>query len=121
MRHKLTLPLLAVTLASPALAQRIPAEANCAPTGMEMHYRCEIVLGPDDAPLEGAEFTISTAMPSMPMAHNMAPVPAEATDTPGMYAATIHFEMMGVWTLTLDMTAPRRDRIVIPVTLEPEG
>lgn len=114
-----TLALAAALAATPAFAQRTTGEAQCLPAETEGHHRCEIRLGTEEAPLEAAEFTISTAMPSMPMAHNMAPVAGSATDTPGLYVAEIPFGMPGDWTLTLDLTAPERDRIVLPVEIAP--
>ena len=100
-------------LAHPALADRILAEATCTNTEMDLHFRCDIVLTANGAPVDGAAFTVTPAMPSMPMAHNIPPVEAAATDEPGTYTAELQLEMAGDWTLTLDLTNPRRDRVVV--------
>jgi hypothetical protein len=105
-------------LATPALADRILAEATCIPTDSEMRFSCEIALSQGGQPVEGATFTVKPDMPSMPMAHNMRPVPAETTDSPGIYSVHLHLEMLGEWTLTLDLTEPRRDRAVVPYTFD---
>ncbi|MDU8913305.1 FixH family protein [Aestuariicoccus sp. MJ-SS9] len=102
-----------ICIAPPALAERILAEATCSPTHTELQFRCEIALNEGGAPVDGAAFTVKPDMPSMPMAHNIPPVPAEPTDTPGVYSAQLELQMLGDWTLTLDLTKPRRDRIVV--------
>lgn len=107
-----------ICLAAPAMADRIQAEASCTPLPAEQQYRCDILLTAAGSPLEGAAFTVKPDMPSMPMAHNLRPVDATATDTPGTYSADIHLEMWGDWTLTLDLSAPRRDRVVLSYSFE---
>lgn len=100
-------------LATPAFADRLTASATCAPTDMALHYRCDIVLTSADTAVSGAAFTVKPDMPSMPMAHNIAPVDAVETATPGTYATDLRLDMLGDWTLTLDFSAPRRDRVVL--------
>ncbi|MCH7633344.1 MAG: FixH family protein [Proteobacteria bacterium] len=51
-------------------------------------------------------------MPSMPMAHNTAPVNAIAMSKPGNYHARLKLEMHGEWALTMDVSGPLRDRLV---------
>lgn len=58
-------------------------------------------------------------MPSMPMAHNIPPVPAEPTDEAGTYAATFRLDMHGRWSMRLDFSAPRRDVVVLHEDFEP--
>ena len=50
-------------------------------------------------------------MPSMPGAHNVRPVVAEAMEAAGSYQIQIGLEMMGEWVLLIDLTKPSRDRI----------
>ena len=114
---RLTLATLAC-LAAPAWADRIEAHADCAATETDLRFTCTFTLSRPDGPVDGAAFTVRPDMPSMPMAHNLLPVPAEPTDTPGSYTAVLDLQMHGGWTLTLDVTAPRRDRIVLPYMFE---
>lgn len=103
-----------VGLSSPATAQRIEASVTCDATDEALLYVCHFDLTQNGAPLPGAAFTITPTMPSMPMAHNIPPVPAENLSTEGRgYHAYLELDMHGDWALTLDITAPRRDRIVI--------
>ena len=52
-------------------------------------------------------------MPSMPMAHNIPASPSQAGAAPGVYSVNLHLEMLGDWMLTLDITQPRRDRVIV--------
>ena len=107
-----------VFMATPALADRILAKATCLPTDTELRFSCEIALSEGGVPVEGAAFVVKPDMPSMPMAHNIRPVPAEATDRPGVFSVRLDLQMLGVWTLTLDLIEPRRDRIVVSHTFD---
>jgi hypothetical protein len=103
-----------LALAGPAAAQRIEASVHCEPTDEELLYVCHFDMTQNGKALPGAVFTITPSMPSMPMAHNIAPVPAQDLCTEGRgYHAYLKLDMHGDWALTLDVTAPRRDRIVI--------
>lgn len=102
-----------VFLATPALADRMRAEADCAPTGMDMQFTCNISITAGGHPVEGAVFTVSPSMPSMPMAHNIPASPSQAGTTPGVYSVSLHLEMPGDWLLTLDIIQPRRDRVIV--------
>ena len=62
--------------------------------------------------------TIGADMPSMPLAHNVRPVKAEAGPAAGMYQARIQLEMLGDWTLRLDVGGKVRDRVVAPMRFE---
>ena len=95
-------------------AERVAAEVACEATKRSLVYDCMITLtGREDGrPIDGAKVVVRADMPSMPMAHNVAPVSAEATGTPGMYFARIELAMHGEWALTIDVSGPTRDRIV---------
>ena len=110
-----------ICLAGPAVAERFHAQATCSPSGMALHYACEIRLMPGGETVENAAFTVRPDMPSMPMAHNIRPVAVVATETPGLYSADIEIEMPGDWTLTLDLSAPRRDRVMLPYRFEAQA
>lgn len=119
-----TLPLIAfaasLALSGPATAQRIGASVNCDPTAEDLLYVCHFDLTQNGEALPGAVFTITPSMPSMPMAHNIAPIPAQDLCTEGRgYHAYLKLDMHGDWALTLDFTAPRRDRIVINYSFLP--
>lgn len=82
--------------------------------GSEARYDCMITLKAkrSGAPIADAEFTVGADMPSMPGAHNVRPVPAEAHGMAGMYRARIKLDMTGEWALKLDFTKPSRDRLI---------
>lgn len=103
----------------PALADRIQATADCSSGEMAMHFTCLISLQQDGAPVEGAAFTVKTTMPSMPMAHNMPGAEAEATETPGEYKVMLHLEMYGEWALSLMLSEPERDMIMLKQDFRP--
>lgn len=106
--------------AAPALAQRLQAEADCSATDTALTYHCMIEVTQAGTPVEGAEFTVKADMPEMPMAHNIAPVPAEPTAHPGTYHVPLQLEMPGKWMLKLEFTAPQRDLVVIDREFLPE-
>ena len=94
--------------------ERKAAEVECAPTDQKLVYNCMITLKgkKSGAPIADAEFTVGADMPSMPGAHNVRPVPAEAHGMAGMYRARIEIEMTGEWALKLDFNKPSRDRVI---------
>ncbi len=95
-------------------AERAKAQVVCAPTDKKLVYECEIMLmgRKSGDPLEGAKLVVGADMPSMPLAHNVRPVPASPGGKPGMYRATIELEMHGEWALRLDIAGPTRDRLI---------
>lgn len=105
--------LLLTSGAVPALAQRLEAEAECSATDTPLEYECAIRLTTDGAPVDEAEFEVKADMPDMPMAHNLPPVPAEPGDVPGSYRVLLPLEMHGRWTLRLEISAPRRDLVIV--------
>ena len=94
--------------------ERKAADVECKPTDQKLVYDCMITLKAkrSGAPIADAEFTVGADMPSMPGAHNVRPVRAEPTGTPGTYRARIELEMTGEWALRLDLTKPERDRVI---------
>jgi hypothetical protein len=113
---RITAAFLALALAAaPALAaDRARVAVACTPAGDKFAYDCTFTLSNarTGAALEGAELVIGADMPSMPMAHSVAPVTARPTGTPGEYAARIALEMHGDWALRLRISGPFRDQIV---------
>jgi hypothetical protein len=101
-------------LASPAFAQRLAADVECAPTKHDLVYDCRIALtdAASGKPVPGADFSVGADMPSMPMAHNVSPVKAQPAGEPGRYAARLELEMYGEWALKLTVRRPMRDVIV---------
>lgn len=93
---------------------RAKAEIDCKATGDKLVYDCMIMLmdHKSGAPIPGASIVVKADMPSMPMAHNMAPIDAMAMGEPGSYRARIKLEMHGEWALTMDVSGPLRDRLV---------
>ena len=81
--RKILLLALACTASTSALAQRPQAELACRFTGTDFVYDCTIRLMRAGRPLDGAQIVLGADMPSMPMAHNVAPVKATPGAKPG--------------------------------------
>ena len=95
-------------------ADRARAVIDCKATTDTLVYDCIVKLSNarTAAPLEQATVTVGADMPSMPMAHNVRPVIAEATGAPGEYRARIKLEMFGDWAMRLQIAGPLRDQLV---------
>lgn len=104
-----------------ALAQTPKAELACKSTGTDFVYDCTIRLSRGGKPLEGAQVTISADMPSMPMAHNVMPVKAQAGRAPGEYLAKLDLEMLGVWAVKLRLAGPVRDQLILHYEFDSKG
>ena len=93
---------------------RAKADVGCKATSEKLVYDCMIMLlnKKSGNPIPGAEIVVKADMPSMPMAHNAAPVNAKAIGKPGRYHARIKLEMHGEWALTIDVSGPLRDRLI---------
>ncbi len=115
MKFKFTL-LLTLLLVPPLTFadERIDAEVSCEATDQRLVYECMIsIVGKKSRdPIIDAEFTVGAEMSSMPGAHNVRPVAAVPLDVAGQYQIQIDLEMMGEWVLLIDLTEPKRDRIV---------
>ncbi|RQP94663.1 hypothetical protein DF107_35120 [Burkholderia stagnalis] len=114
-----TLVVLATAL--PAAHAAAPdARIACKPAGAANAYDCAIDLADPHTriPIDGALFTVTADMPSMPMAHNITPVDATPDGQPGRYRARLALEMDGVWLVKLTFSAPVRDRVVRRVRFE---
>ena len=112
-----TLVAISAMLGLPSAASagdRAEAEVHCKATGEKLIYDCMIMLVNKKSgdPIPDAKVAVKADMPSMPMAHNVAPVDAMAMGKPGSYHARIELEMHGEWALTLDVSGPLRDRLV---------
>ncbi len=95
-------------------ADRAKADVGCKATGEKLVYDCMIMLTKKKSgdPIPGAKIVITANMPSMPMAHNVAPVNAMPMGKPGNYHASIKLQMHGEWALVLDISGPLRDRLI---------
>lgn len=112
---------LALWLTAPAFAaERLDAVVDCATTETQLVYDCTIDLTQGGTPVEGAVFTVTPDMPTMPMAHNVEPVPARAGEAPGRYKVPLTLDMHGRWVLKLEISKPARDLLVIDHDFEPE-
>jgi hypothetical protein len=101
--------------ASPAFAQeRMGADVSCKRIGQTMEYDCLLMLKGklSGHPIQGAGIVVGADMPSMPMAHNIKPVKAEATGKTGEYKFRIALDMHGEWALKIRLAKPRQDLIV---------
>jgi YtkA-like protein len=110
-----TTPVAAADRARVAIACKAAAEA--------LAYDCTFTLtnARTGAPIDNAELSIGADMPSMPMAHNVRPVAAKATATPGEYAARLTLEMQGDWALRLKVAGPLEDQVVEVIRFTNEG
>ena len=104
-----------------ALAQAPKAELACTATGTDFVYDCTIRLSRGGKPLEGAQVTVGADMPSMPMAHNVKPVKAQAAQAPGEYRAKLDLEMLGVWAVKLRLSGPVRDQLILHYEFDSKG
>jgi hypothetical protein len=104
-----------------ACAQAPKADLACKATGTDFVYDCTIRLSRDGKPLEGAGVTMSADMPSMPMAHNVKPVKAQAGAAPGEYRAKLDLEMLGVWAVKLRLAGPVRDQLILHYEFDSKG
>lgn len=95
-------------------AERAKADVACKATGENLVYDCMIMLTNKKSgdPIPDAKFVVTANMPSMPMAHNVAPVDAVAMGKPGNYHIRIKLQMHGEWALIMDISSPLRDRLV---------
>jgi hypothetical protein len=126
-RHTFAILVTAVAAAclaggAPAADIRAKAEVSCRATAESLQYDCTIKLTDalTNAPLTGVTLMVGADMPSMPMAHNVRPVKAEAGAEPGTYRARLALEMAGVWALHLNIGGPLRDRVVKVMRFEDE-
>jgi YtkA-like len=101
-----------------AFAQKTAAKLDCKYTGTDFVYDCTIRLEPAIA---GVQITMSADMPSMPLAHTVRPVRAQATKTPGEYRARLELEMTGEWAVKLRLAGPVRDQLVLHYEFDERG
>lgn len=118
---KAALLLILALLAGPAFAQAPKADLACKATGTDFVFDCTIRLSRGGKPLEGAKVTVGADMPSMPMAHSVKPVKAQAAKAPGDYHATLDLEMLGVWAVKLRLAGPVRDQLILHYEFDSKG
>jgi hypothetical protein len=99
-----------LALPAPAGAQQVQATLDCKLTDTDFVYDCRIRLQP---PTRGVRISVDADMPSMPMAHNTAPVSAEPGNAAGEYRATLDLEMPGEWTVKLRLSGAARGVLVL--------
>jgi hypothetical protein len=110
--------------ATPTLAaDRARVAVACKAADVALAYDCTFTLtnARTGAPIDHAELSIGADMPSMPMAHNVRPVTAKATATPGEYAARLTLEMHGDWALRLKIAGALKDQRVEVLSFTKEG
>ena len=98
-----------------AAPERADADVVCDETAVPLQYSCiiEVHERSSGRPLTDAKIVINAEMPDMPMAHNVTPVIAMESETPGLYQATLLLEMRGSWVLRLSVSGPMRDIVVV--------
>ena len=87
-------------------------------SGLGYEYAFKVTKHGSGEPVDGADFSISTDMPSMPGAHHMPHVAGEPTGEAGTYKATLDFDMPGEWNLILRFRKPNPDQVVISDMIE---
>ena len=95
--------------------ERAAADVSCTPTDQKFVYDCMIMLKgkKSGTPMTDAKIVIHADMPSMPRAHTVRPVTAMPMGMPGQYHAKVELEMHGDWALTLEVSGPIRDKLVM--------
>lgn len=113
---------LALPLFSVQAGEKKSAQVECATTEYKLVYECMITLTGKQSGqvIADAEFMVGADMPSMAMAHNVAPVPVHNQGN-GMYHARITLEMYGEWALKLEFTKPHRDLVVTKLVFSRES
>ena len=96
-------------------------QPTAAESGLGYEYTFRVTSHGSGEPVDGAQFSVSTDMPSMPGAHHMPHQTGEPTGEPGTYRAAFEFDMPGEWTLILRFSKPRRDQVVISDLIEKQG
>lgn len=109
------------TSAAERMAATFTKEPTKSESGLKYRYTFKVNEQKSGKPVEGAQFMISTDMPSMPGAHHMPHQKAEPGDNPGTYHATVDFGMPGQWTLILKFFKPYRDQLVLTDMIEKES
>ena len=85
---------------------------RCLSYGMGPMPECVVDLRRrDGSPVDGAQVMLGALMPSMPMAHTIKPMRAAPTGKPGEYRATLELEMLGVWSVDIDISGPLREKV----------
>jgi hypothetical protein len=114
------LTVLGVALSSTSSAQTIAKiKLECLSFGSKPMLECTVHLSNGDGtPLSGGRVVLSASMPSMPMAHYVRPVVALPIEKPGEYRGTLELEMPGVWAIQVDISKPRRERLVQSLRVE---
>ena len=115
------LVLFALVIPQAVLAQKTDAKLECKYTGKDFIYDCRVKIERGGEPLTGAQVTVGADMPSMPLAHNVKPVKAQPTKTPGEYRARLDLEMPGEWAVKLRLTGPVRDQLVLHYEFDERG
>ncbi|HEY8250215.1 MAG TPA: FixH family protein [Burkholderiales bacterium] len=112
---------LTMVLSFEAVAQKAEARLDCIHTGKDFIYDCVIEIQRQGLPLTDLDVRMSADMPSMPMAHQVKPVRADATSTPGEYRARLDLEMGGEWAVKLRLAGPVRDQLVLHYEFDERG
>ena len=115
------LVLFALVIPQAVVAQKTDAKLECKYTGKAFIYDCALQISREGQPVTGLDVRIGADMPSMPMAHNVKPVKAQPTKTPGEYRARLDLEMTGEWAVKLRLGGPVRDQLVLHYEFDERG
>jgi hypothetical protein len=117
MRRGLVLLITWVAACSPPAPAAIAAQVTCVPEGDVLQQRCTVRLTERGSgrPLAGATVTLTADMPSMPLAHSVAPVTATPTGEAGSYQGTLRLEMTGRWVVAVRIAGPASDQLTHPL------
>lgn len=110
--RSLALCALALTALAATAAPRPQVSLTCESHDQGPQLSCTVqVQDAQGKPLPGVQVQLGAWMPSMPMAHTIAPVSAQPTGQAGQYQGTLALEMRGVWTVSVDLRGPVRDKV----------
>src|SRR5262249_18092422 len=99
--------------AAPPPARGGGAGLACRATPPAHVYDCVLTLSSGGKPLQGAGVVVGVDMPSMPLAHSVAPVTATPGAAPGEYHFRLALEMHGEWAVKLRLSGPVRDQLIL--------
>ena len=108
--------------ALPVLAFPTISNTSCSATEVNLVYNCKFELMENGHPIVDTKITVGASMPTMPMAHNIKPVTAQASnEKPGQYMFELQLEMFGEWLVVFDIFDPVRDRFKEKITFNSNG
>ena len=90
----------------------IKTKTSCEETEKKLVYYCLVQITNNGKPAPNSIATVGADMPSMPMAHNIKPVPIFSNNIQlGEYQFEIELEMRGRWMFEYNFSNPKKNRV----------